>query len=152
MLNKHFPSSNWNTRLQTAMRLCQEISHHARPPQDVDILAVLAVLDFQITCFRPVNNNFVIPEDCSPSTKAMDKTITSGKTLGTGTRASKIENGENNRCPHRPTTTSLGALLHAKVSHWQTATTESFNFNNHAVSKKLDHSIPDWDSRSLWGY
>ena len=51
MINKSIPSKSWNTRPQfTDLSLCQKLSHHARPPQDVDILAVL---DLQITCFRP---------------------------------------------------------------------------------------------------
>ena len=62
-----------------------------RPPQDVD---VLAVLDFEIPCLRPEIPALYQKLAYQPK-RAWTKTRTSATTLGTGTRASKIKDGED---------------------------------------------------------
>ena len=54
-----------------------------RPPQDAD---VLPVQDFQIPCFRPETHQ---------SRRPWTKIRTSATTSGTGTRASKFQDGED---------------------------------------------------------
>ena len=62
----------------------------SRPSQDVD---VLAVLDFQISCFRSC---FVSQKIAHQPRRSWTKTGASATTtLGMGTRASKIQDGED---------------------------------------------------------
>ena len=66
-----------------------------RAPQDVD---VLAVLDFQIPCFGPetvADSSFVSQKVAHQPGRPWTKTRTSATILGTGTRASKIQGGED---------------------------------------------------------
>ena len=60
-----------------------------RPPQDVD---VLAVLDFELLVLRLL---VFIPDVWSPSTKACMKTRASAMTKRMGKRDSKIQDGED---------------------------------------------------------
>ena len=61
----------------------------SRPSQDVD---VLAVLDFQISCFRSC---FVSQKIAHQPRRPRTKTGASATTLGIGTRASKIQDGKD---------------------------------------------------------
>ena len=124
--------------LQTC--LCVKI-YHITPGlrrTSTSLPSLASWISMQFTCFHPETPAPEIPDVCSPILKAVDKTITSVMTLGSGTRLSLRELP---RSTTLRTTTSWGALDHAKLSHWQPATPESFNFNNHAVSKKLGLSI-----------
>ena len=69
-----------------------------RPLQDVD---VLAVLDFQIPCFR-LRFLLCISEACPPTTKTMDENKDVHSTWGTGIRASKDPGRRGHRHPGEP--------------------------------------------------
>ena len=86
MVNKSVPSKSWITRPQfTDLSLCQKISHHARRPQDVDVLGVLG---FQITCFRP-ETPALYPRSLLTNHDGRGQNDNVGNDF-TGTRASKI--------------------------------------------------------------
>ena len=82
--------SLWH-KIQTIVvyRICSVLFYYVstRPPQDVD---VIAVLDFQIPCFRPET-----PALYPRSLLTNHEKRTPTTTLGTGKRASMIQDGED---------------------------------------------------------
>ena len=75
----------------------------SRPPQDIDVLAVLVqdswISEFLVYVLRLL---LCIPEVCSPTTKAVDEKGTSATALGKGTSSSNIQESWNRTARGRP--------------------------------------------------